>query len=141
MKRTKVLQEVRIMRFEEAYSCWTERHISQEEAARMLGVCDRTFRRYIDRFQEDGLDGLIDKRLEQVSHRRAPVDEVMAMAEDYRTRHMGWNVKHYYSWYKRDGGKRSYSWVKESLQRVGLVKKRRLAANTANDGIHQRCQE
>ena len=123
MKRTKVLQEVRIMRFEEAYSCWTERHISQEEAARMLGVCDRTFRRYINRFQEDGLDGLIDKRLEQVSHRRAPVDEVMAMAEDYRTRHMGWNVKHYYSWYKRDGGKRSYSWVKESLQRVGLVKK------------------
>ena len=89
----------------------------------MLGVCDRTFRRYINRFQEDGLDGLIDKRLEQVSHRRAPVDEVMAMAEDYRTRHMGWNVKHYYSWYKRDGGKRSYSWVKESLQRVGLVKK------------------
>ena len=36
----------------------------------------RTFRRTINRYEEDGLDGLIDKRLAQVSHRRAPVDEV-----------------------------------------------------------------
>jgi len=123
MKRTKVLQEVRIMRFEEAYSYWTEGRLNQHEAARMLGVCDRTFRRYINRYQEDGLDGLIDKRLDQISHKRAPVDEVLAMTECYRTRHMGWYVKHYYSWYKRDGGKRSYSWVKKNLQQAKLVKK------------------
>jgi transposase len=123
MKRTKVLQEIRMMRFEEAFSCWTEGRLNQHEAARMLGVCDRTFRRYINRYKEDGINGLIDKRLEQVSHRRAPVDEVMAMTERYRTSHMGWNVKHYYSWYKRDGGTRSYSWVKKKLQGTGLVKK------------------
>ena len=56
------------MRFEETYKDWTESKISQEAAARLLGVCERTFRRYINRYEEEGLDGLIDKRLSQVSH-------------------------------------------------------------------------
>jgi transposase len=123
MKPTALRQEVRKMRFEEAYYGWTEKRLSQTEAARLLGVCERSFRRYIDRYEEEGLDGLIDKRLEQASHRRAPTDEVVALTERYRKRHMGWNVKHYYSWYRRDGGKRSYTWVKGRLQEAGLVKK------------------
>ena len=80
------------MRFEEAYRSWTERRLRQEEAARLLGVCERTFRRYIDRYEDEGLEGLIDQRLSQVSHRRAPVDEVMALTERYRRRHDGWPV-------------------------------------------------
>jgi hypothetical protein len=84
-------------------------------------VCERTFRRYIDRYEEAGLEGLIDKRLEQVSQRRAPVDEVLAVTERYRRRHLGWNVKHFYAWYRREGGGRSYSGVKNTLQRAGLV--------------------
>ena len=47
------------------------------------------------RYEEDGLDGLIDKRLAQVSHRRAPVDEVVRLVDRYRNRRQGWNVKHY----------------------------------------------
>ena len=49
MRRTEMLQEIRKMRFEEVYFGWSESRLSQEEAARILGVCDRTFRRYIDR--------------------------------------------------------------------------------------------
>ena len=64
------------MRFKEAYGGWQENRLTQEEAAMILGVSDRTFRRYIDRYEENGLDGLADKRLTQTSHRRAPVDEV-----------------------------------------------------------------
>ena len=41
MKRTELLQEIRKMRFEEAYYGWTERRLTQEEAAKLLGVCDR----------------------------------------------------------------------------------------------------
>lgn len=111
------------MRFEEAYYGWTENRLDQTEAARLLGVCSRTFRRYVNRYEENGLEGLIDKRLEQVSHRRAPIDEVFALTERYRKRHSGWNCKHFYSWYRRDGGKRSYTWVKTRLQEAGLVKK------------------
>ena len=42
MRRTELLQEVRKMRFEEAYGGWQERRLTQEEAARLLGVCERT---------------------------------------------------------------------------------------------------
>lgn len=123
MKRTEWLQETRKMRFEEAYQGWQSGRLTQEEAARLLGVCDRTFRRHIDRYEEDGLEGLIDKRLNQVSHRRAPVDEVMRLVDSYCSRHQGWNAKHFYAWYQRDGGWRSYTWVKNRLQEAKLVPK------------------
>ena len=124
MRRTELLQEVRKMRFEEAYGGWQERRLTQEEEARLLGVCERTFRRYVDRYEEEGLDGLVDKRLGQVSGRRAPVDEVMRTEALYRERYEGWNVKHFYSFYRREhGGERSDTWVKRTLQRAGLVAK------------------
>ena len=124
MTRTQVLQEIRRMRFAEAYGGWQERRLSQEEAARLLGVCERTFRRYVDRYEDEGLDGLADKRLGQVSARRAPVDEVVRTEALYRERYDGWNVKHFHSFYRREhAGTRSYTWVKNTLQRAGLVAK------------------
>jgi len=123
------------MRFEELYFGWSESRLTQEEAARILGVCDRTFRRYIDRYEEAGISGLSDKRLTQASFRRAPVDEVMAVADRYKNRYQGWNVKHFYSWYRRDGGRRSYSWVKNTLQSSGLVPK------VSKRGVHRTHRE
>lgn len=111
------------MRFEEAYEGWNEGRLTQAEAARILGVCERSFRRYMVSYEADGLDGLIDRRLEQTSNRQAPVDEVMAMTDEYRCRYMGWNVKHFHSWYQRTGGTRSYTWVKKHLQKAELVPK------------------
>jgi transposase len=131
MRRTEMLQEIRKMRFEEVYFGWSESRLTQEEAAVILGVCDRTFRRYIDRYEERGLEGLLDGRLTQASFRRAPVDEVMLVSERYSSRHRGWNVKHFYSWYRRDGGRRSYSWVKNTLQAKGLVLK------SSKRGVHR----
>lgn len=123
MKRTRLLQELRKMRFESIYDDWQARKLTQIEAAELLGVCERTFRRYIDKYEADGLEGLSDKRIDQASHRCAPVDEVCRLEEQYCQGFMGWNVKHFYSWYKREGGKRSYTWVKYRLQRANLVKK------------------
>jgi hypothetical protein len=65
----------------------------------------------------------MDRRLGQISHRRAPVDEVMALTTTYRARHLGWSAKHYYAWYRRAGGKRGYTWVKRQLQKAQLVMK------------------
>jgi transposase len=121
MRRTEVLQEIRKMRFEEAHDGWQSGRLTQAEAASLLGVCERTFRRYLARHEALGLEGLIDRRLEQVSHRRAPVDEVLRMTEHYRRRHEGWSAKHFYAWYRRDGGSRSYTWVKSRLQEAGLL--------------------
>lgn len=133
MKRTEILQEVRKMRFEEAYNGWNKGRLTQEEAARLLGVCDRTFRRYLIRYEEEGMQGLADRRLGQVSHRSAPVDEVMALADLYSRRYKGFTVKHFYSWYRRThGGMRSYTWVKKTLQTKGLVPK------ASGKGIHRK---
>lgn len=110
------------MRFEEAYTSWQDKRLTQEEAARLLGVCERTFRRHIDRYEEAGLDGLIDRRIEEVSHRKAPVDEVVRLEALYKRRYEGWNVKHFYERYQGEhGGARSYTWVKKRLQEAGLV--------------------
>ena len=123
MRRTEVLQENRRMRFEETYEGWNAGRLTQFEAARILGMCERSFRRYLLRYEAEGLEGLIDRRLEQASHRRAPVDEVIALTEQYRTRHSGWNIKHFHGWYQRAGGSRSYTWVKKRLQEAALVPK------------------
>lgn len=111
------------MRFEEVYWGWAESRLTQEQAALVLGVSDRTFRRYIHRYEEDGTEGLSDRRLGRVSFRRASVDEVMAVLERYRSLYTGWTVKHYYRWYQKEEGKRSYTWVKKTLQSAGLVSK------------------
>lgn len=76
MKPTKLLQEIRKMRFEEAHEGWTAGRLTQGEAARILGICERSFRRYLGRYEADGLEGLIDRRLGQASNRQAPVYEV-----------------------------------------------------------------
>ncbi len=59
------------MRFQEAYEGWAEGRLSQAEAAQLLGQCERSLRRHIERYEADGLDGLLDRRLSQVSKRRA----------------------------------------------------------------------
>ena len=123
MRQMELLQEIRKMRFEEAYEGWSEGRLTQAAAAQILGMCERSFRRYLSRYDSEGLDGLIDRRLEHVSYRRAPVDEVMALTEQYRSRHSGWNVKHFHSWSKREGGTRGYTWVKIRLQKAKLVPK------------------
>ncbi len=92
------------MRFEEAYEGWNAGALTQAEAAQILGMCDRSFRRYLSKYEADGLEGLIDRRLDQVSNRCAPVDEVMALTQQYRSQHSGWNVKHFHSWYSRRTG-------------------------------------
>ena len=135
MRRTELLQEIRKMRFEEAYERWNVGRLTQAEAAHLLGMCERSFRRYVVRYEAEGLDGLIDRRLELVSQRRAPVDEVLAVTQRYHERHLGWNVRHFHSWYRRDGGQRSYSWVKQHLQEAGLVAKGKA------QGAHRRKRE
>lgn len=135
MKRTQLLQEIRRMRFEETYSLYTERRITETEAARILGVCDRTFRRYLRSYEADGLDGLLDRRITQVSARKAPVDEALALVERYTSRHRGWNVRHFYTWYRKDGGMRSYTWVKNQLQAAKAVPK------ASKRGVHRKQRE
>lgn len=123
------------MRFKEVYGGWQESRLTQEEAALILGVSDRTFRRYSKRYEESGLDGLADKRLTQISHRRAPVDEVVALVDLYSSRYRGWNARHFHDWYSKQGGSRGYTWVKKQLQQAKLISK------STQKGVHRKRRE
>ena len=123
------------MRFEEIYDRWTEHRLTQQEAADLLNVSERQFRRHCRRYEEEGLEGLVDGRLGQVSARRAPVDEVMRLVNQYRDRYTGWTVKHFYSRYREQKAPRSYNFVRLALQQAGVVQKAK------RRGAHRRKRE
>ena len=50
MRRTELLQGLRLMKFEEVYGCTCRGALGQAEAAARLGVSERTFRRWRDRY-------------------------------------------------------------------------------------------
>lgn len=122
MTRATVLQEVRQMRFEELYARRQRRDLTMAEAAEILGVTERTFRRWSIRYEADGVAGLEDRRLGQASARAVPVDEVLQMVTLYETHYTGWTIKHFHErWQAEHGGTRSYTWTKNRLQRAGQV--------------------
>ena len=122
MTRARILQEVRQMRFEELYARQQRRTLTMAEAAEMLGVTERTFRRWSGRYDAEGADGLQDRRIGRPSGRAVPVDEALRMVTLYETQYTGWTVKHFHErWHTEHGGTRSYSWTKKTLQAAGHV--------------------
>ncbi len=65
MKWAAQLPGPRLMRFENLLERWRGRELSQWEAAEVLGMSERTFRRWRwrDRYVDEGLEGLYDRRL------------------------------------------------------------------------------
>lgn len=124
MRRTEVLQGLRRMRFEDVYGRWQQRRLSQVEAAEILGMSERTFRRWRERYDADGREGLLDRRLGKASARRAPVDQVNAVLTLYRERYRGFTARHFHDKLRQHHGfALSYSWTKLRLQAAGLIAK------------------
>ncbi|MBL6652812.1 MAG: helix-turn-helix domain-containing protein [Reyranella sp.] len=122
MNRTTLLQDRRMEKFEEILKRWHHGELSGAEAGEFLGYSERQFRRYRRRYEEDGLDGLIDRRLGKASTRRIAVDEVMWMLDQYESHNAGWNVAHFHEHLQLSHGRPwSYSWVKTKLQAADLV--------------------
>ena len=107
-----MLQEIREMIFEETYNGWSEVRLTHKEAARLLGISDRNFCLRPDQYHDNALDNLVDRHLTQELHlRTASLDEVVAMTLGYRKKRMSWNLKEFYTWYKRDSNSRFYTWI------------------------------
>ena len=133
MRRTEQVQGLRLMKFAEVYGRTHRGGLSQAEAAEVLGVSERTFRRWRDRYEAEGADGLYDRRLGRLSARRALVDEVARVLELFDTRYWDFTAKHFHEKLVADHGfKRSYNWLRLSLQAHG----RRRAA--PGRGAHRR---
>ena len=124
MNRTTWLQGRRMERFEDVLGRFESKRLSALDAAELLGMSERSFRRNRQRYEEEGLEGLFDRRLGKASACRVPVHQVAWVLEEYRTRHVGWTVKHCHDHLcDHRGFTLSYTWTKTTLQRAGLVPK------------------
>ena len=95
MERARIHEGVRRMRFLDVLDRTERSELSQSEAGELLGMSERTFRRWRERHRESGLAGLSDGRLGP-SVRRAPVAEIERMLGLYRDVYRGFTVKHFH---------------------------------------------
>ncbi len=91
-------------------------------AAEILGMSERHFRRLRDRYEEEGAEGIVDRRRGRVSHRRVAVDRIEWVVDEYRTRYFDFTVKHFHEELRKDGFDLGYTWTKGILQQRGLVR-------------------
>ncbi|HEX8836275.1 MAG TPA: ISNCY family transposase [Candidatus Acidoferrum sp.] len=124
MRRTTMLWEAFVTRFEEAFEQYKRRRLTGEEAGELLGLSGRHFRRLCVRYEEDGVEGLRDRRIGKVSPRRAAERELERMHELFRERYSDFTVKHFHEQLvHRHNYKLCYTVTRLSLQAAGLVAK------------------
>ena len=121
MERARIHEGVRRMRFEDVLGRTERSELSQMEAAELLGVSERTFRRWRGRYREEGASGLADRRL-RPSLRQAAKAEIERMLGLYRDVYRGFTVKHFHEQLgKRHNYTLGYTVTKLHLHRAGLV--------------------
>ncbi len=133
MRRTEQRQGLRMLKLRDALSRWEAAELSQAEAAELLGMSERTFRRWTRRFEEDGEAGLLDRRLGRRSGRAVPDGAADEVARLYRQRYAGFTTKHFHEHLLGEHAFRwGYTWTKTLLQQRGLV------AKATRRGAHRR---
>jgi transposase len=96
----------------------------QLEAAELLGIGERTFRRWCRRYEEEGEAGLLDRRLGKVSCKRVPLEREAQVEALYKTRYAGFTAKHFHEHLVRDHQFTwGYTWTKTFLHSRGLLEK------------------
>jgi hypothetical protein len=131
MRRASALWEVFVLRFEEALERYRKRRLTAEEAGEILGMSGRHFRRLLLRYEEDGPEGLRDRRLGKVSPRRAPLAELTRMQILYQERYRDFTVKHFHEQLvKRHNYKLSYTVTRLALHGAGLVRPQKRRGGT-----------
>src|SRR5438132_2639211 len=102
------------------------KRITWWQAAEIIGISDRQMRRWRERYEEFGYDGLFDRRQGKPSPKRVPVARVEQVLGLYRDRYFDLNVRHFQEKLQHEHQiELSYSWVKLALQGAGLVRRGR----------------
>ena len=114
MERAMKVQDVMLQAMAKKITWW--------QAAEILGISDRHMRRIRERYEEEGYNGLFDRRRGKPSRRRVPVAPVEKVFGLYRERYFDLNVQHFHEKLEAEQGiTLSYTWVKQALQGAGLV--------------------
>jgi transposase len=136
MRRTEAHQGVRMIKFSSILSGYEAAEFSQAEAAELLGIGERTFRRWRQRFEDEGEAGLLDRRLGKASGKRVPSDRSEEVEALYRTRYAGFTAKHFHEHLvKEHNFSWGYTWTKTFLYSKGLLEKAK------RRGAHRRKRE
>jgi transposase len=120
--RTIMLQEVRKMRFQDTYGGYKSGDLTSEEAAYMLCCSERTFRRMRVRYEEEGVSGLVDRRIGHIPPNKIAADEVQRMLTLYQEKYWDFNIQHFYEQLKKKHDfTNSYNFVRLSLRDHGCI--------------------
>src|SRR6266446_8081410 len=123
----------RAMKVQEVILRAMAKKITWWQAAEILGLSDRSMRRWRERYEEFGYDGLFDRRQGKPSPKRVPVAVVEQVLGLYRDRYFDLNVRHFHEKLAAEHGvDLSYTWVKLALQGAGLVSRGR------KRGVHRK---
>src|SRR6266550_3135177 len=118
MERAMKVQEVILRAMAKKITWW--------QAAEIIGISDRQMRRWRERYEAFGYDGLFDRRQGKPSPKRVPVARVEQVLGLYRDRYFDLNVRHFQEKLQHEHQiELSYSWVKLALQGAGLVRRGR----------------
>ena len=125
MERAMKIQEVILRAMAKKITWW--------QAAEIIGISDRSMRRWKERYEEHGYDGLFDRRQGKPSPKRVPMQTVELVLGLYRDQYYDLNVAHFHEKLEqRHGIHLSYTWVKQALQGSGLIRK------AAKRGVHRK---
>jgi transposase len=114
----------RAMKIQEVILRAMAKKLTWWQAAEIIGISDRSMRRWRQRYEQHGYDGLLDRRRGRPSPKRVPVATVEEVLRVYQERYHDFNVRHFHEKLREEHGIRlSYTWVKLALQGAGLVKK------------------
>src|SRR5881296_3179378 len=116
----------RAMKVQEVILRTLAKKITWWQAAEILGLSDRSMRRWRERYEEFGYDGLFDRRQGKPSPKRVPVAVVEQVLGLYRDRYFDLNVRHFHEKLQHEHQiELSYTWVKQALQGAGLMERGR----------------
>ena len=122
----------RAMKVQEVILRALAKQISWWQAAEIIGISDRSMRRWRERYEEFGFRGLFDRRRGKPSPKRVPaavLEQVLAL---YRERYFDFNLRHFHEKLTSEHHiQLSYSWVKGVLQGAGFV------ARGRKRGVHR----
>jgi transposase len=123
----------RAMKVQEVILRALAKKITWRQAAEIMGISDRHMRRWRERYEEFGYDGLFDRRQGKPSPKRVPLAQVEQVLGLYRERYGDLNVRHFHEKLREQHQiDLSYTWVKQALQGAGLV------ARGRKRGVHRK---
>ena len=126
----------RAMKVQEVILRAMGKKINWWQAAEIIGISERQMRRWRERYEEHGYDGLIDRRRGRPSQKRVPLAQAEQVLGLYREKYFDLNVRHFHEKLGAEHGIHlSYTWVKLALQGAGLV------AKAGKRGIHRKRRE